>query len=122
MSAVVEDSAPASEVSSATELNVRGMTCQNCVRHVREAILSVPGVSTASVKLEQQSASVRWAEQAEPNVDAVVRAVNEAGYEAELVESRKSKAESRKSKVESRKSKVESRKSKVESRKSKVED
>jgi P-type Cu+ transporter len=93
MSAVLQDGAAASEVSSATKLTVRGMTCQNCVRHVREAISSVPGVSMASVDLEQQSASVRWAAETRPNVDAVVRAVNEAGYEADLAESRTSKAD-----------------------------
>jgi len=96
MNVAVEDSAPAREVSSGTQLSVRGMTCQNCARHVREAISNVPGVSTASVNLEQHSASVRWADGVDHNVDAVVRAVNEAGYEAEAVESRESRVESRK--------------------------
>ncbi len=86
MSVVVEDRAAPGEVSSATEFSIRGMTCQNCARHVREAISSVPGVSTASVNLEQNSATVRWASAVEPNVAAVVRAVNEAGYEAKAVE------------------------------------
>jgi P-type Cu+ transporter len=94
MSAVPEDTPAPREVSSATRFNVRGMTCQNCARHVRDAISSVPGVSTASVNLEQQSAMVRWAAEASSNVDAVMRAVNEAGYEAE-VEGRESKVESR---------------------------
>jgi P-type Cu+ transporter len=91
MNIVVEDSALPGEVSSRTQLSVRGMTCQNCVRHVREAISSVPGVSTTSVNLEQQSATVRWADGVEHNVGAVVRAVNEAGYQAEAIEGRKSR-------------------------------
>ena len=82
---------------SATEFSVRGMTCQNCARHVREALQSIPGVSTASVNLEQQSATVRWAAEAKPNVDAAMRAVNEAGYEAKAIESSKLRVESRKS-------------------------
>jgi Cu+-exporting ATPase len=97
MSVSVEDRAAPREVSSATEFSVRGMTCQNCARHVREAISNVPGVSTASVNLEQQSASVRWAAEVPPNVDAVMRAVNEAGYEATAVESSELRVESRKS-------------------------
>lgn len=62
------------------------MTCQNCARHVREAIATVPGVSTASIDLEQHSATVRWAEGVAPNVEAVVRAVNAAGYPAEAIQ------------------------------------
>src|SRR5678815_3531121 len=97
MSVVSEDGAQGSEVAPTTELTVRGMTCQNCARHVREAISSVPGVATASVNLEQQSATVRWTAEVEPNVDAVVRAVNAAGYEARASERRELKVESRKS-------------------------
>jgi P-type Cu+ transporter len=68
------------------------MTCQNCARHVREAVSAVPGVSAVSVQLEQNRASVRWA--AAPDADAVVRAVRAAGYEA--VEGRESRGEGRK--------------------------
>lgn len=71
------------EHTDATELSVRGMTCQNCARHVREAIQSVPGVSTANVDLDHQSATVRWSAGSAANVDALVHAVNEAGYQAE---------------------------------------
>ena len=92
---VHEDRAPESEVSDGTQFSVQGMTCQNCARHVREAISSVAGVSTASVNLEQHSATVRWAAEAEPNVEAVVRAVNEAGYEARAVAKREPSEEAR---------------------------
>jgi Cu+-exporting ATPase len=85
MSAEVRDDPPAEEASRLMDFNVRGMTCQNCARHVREAISSVSGVSTASVNLEQNRASVRWTKEAAPNVEAVVRAVKEAGYEAKAV-------------------------------------
>jgi P-type Cu+ transporter len=81
----VKDSVGPTEVSTRTDLTVRGMTCQNCARHVREAISSVPGVSTVSVNLDQNSANVRWTAGSTPNVAAAVRAVNEAGYEAEAV-------------------------------------
>ncbi len=65
-----------------TELAVSGMTCSNCARHVAEAIQGVPGVARASVQLEDGRASVRWA--AQPNPDAVIAAVGQAGYEARL--------------------------------------
>src|SRR5436309_8963876 len=70
----------------ATELAITGMTCGNCARHVTEAIQGVPGVRSATVNLETQQASVRWAAGAEQNVRAVMQAVAAAGYEARLVE------------------------------------
>lgn len=63
-----------------TELAVGGMTCGNCARHVTDALRQVPGVAHAAVGLETQRATVRW--KAAPNVDAAVRAVKDAGYEA----------------------------------------
>ena len=63
-----------------TELDVAGMTCGNCARHVTEALRAVPGVEHAAVALETQRATVRWKD--EPDVDAAVRAVKQAGYDA----------------------------------------
>jgi Cu+-exporting ATPase len=62
------------------------MTCQNCARHVTDAIQGVPGVRSASVMLDAGRATVRWAPDASPDVAAVIRAVAAAGFEAELVE------------------------------------
>ena len=68
-----------------TELLVTGMTCQNCARHVTEAIQSVPGVRSASVSLEAGRATVRWNADAPADVPAVVSAVAAAGYEAKPI-------------------------------------
>src|SRR5262245_20700226 len=57
------------------------MSCANCVRHVTEAIQSVPGVSRAAVDLERGTAEVRWVSEGQKNVPAVVNAVTKAGYE-----------------------------------------
>jgi len=65
-----------------TEFRVRGMTCQNCVRHVREAIASVPGVRAATVSLESGRATVRWAAGARPDPPGVLAAVQAAGFKA----------------------------------------
>jgi Cu+-exporting ATPase len=69
-----------------TELSVSGMTCNNCARHVTEAAQSVPGVHSAAVSLESKRATVRWAVEAQPNISAVVQAIQKAGYDAKLVE------------------------------------
>ena len=37
-----------------TELAITGMTCANCARHVTEAIQSMPGVRTVTVRLEAE--------------------------------------------------------------------
>jgi Cu+-exporting ATPase len=72
--------------SAATELFVSGMTCQNCARHVTDAIQAVSGVRSASVSLENKNASVRWNSGAAKNLPAVLVAVKNAGYEAKEIQ------------------------------------
>ena len=74
--------------SAVTELAVTGMTCGNCARHATEAIQSVTGVRSATVRLDLHEASVRWAADAERDVPAVLRALEEAGYGARVTEAR----------------------------------
>lgn len=69
------------QAETSTELLVSGMTCNNCARHVAEAIRSIPEVAGASVRLDLGRATVRW--QDKPNLAGVLRAVAEAGYEAQ---------------------------------------
>src|SRR5437667_6380845 len=69
-----------------TELAVRGMNCGNCARHVGEAIEGVPGVASAAVELEEGRATIRWGGEGEVNLPAVLQAVKEAGYQAEVLE------------------------------------
>ncbi len=68
-----------------TEFAITGMTCGNCARHVTEALQGVQGVRSATVDLEAQQASVRWAQGAELDLAAAIRAVEEAGYGAKLM-------------------------------------
>jgi Cu+-exporting ATPase len=72
--------------AAVTELLVTGMNCNNCARHVTEAIQSVPGVRSASVMLDAGRASVRWTADTSTDVPAVIAAVQEAGYKAQPVE------------------------------------
>ena len=72
--------------SAVLELSVSGMTCQNCARHVTEAIQGVPGVHSASVLLEARRATVRWNPGTAQNVPAIIKAVQKAGYEAKAIQ------------------------------------
>ena len=58
---------------------VEGMHCASCVSSVERALLSVEGVKEASVSLATEEARVRLRED-EDGVDALVGAVEQAGY------------------------------------------
>ncbi|MCG6941660.1 MAG: cation transporter [Thiohalocapsa sp.] len=65
------------------ELKVEGMSCMHCVKAVTEALSQVPGVTKVQeVSLEQGRARVEGS----PDPDALVAAVKEAGYQAEVRE------------------------------------
>lgn len=61
------------------ELSVEGMTCEHCVNAVTKALKAVPGVRDARVSLEGKSAQV---EADDVDVEALIAAVREEGYEA----------------------------------------
>ena len=82
MKAPPTTAAATAQNSAVTELRVGGMTCNNCARHVTEAIQGVAGVQSASVNLQNAAASVRWNSAAAKNVPAILAAVSKAGYEA----------------------------------------
>lgn len=62
------------------DLGVGGMTCDDCIRHVTEALESVPGVRQADVSLRSRSAVVEAAPQV-PTA-ALTAVVRESGYNA----------------------------------------
>jgi Cu+-exporting ATPase len=78
---------PVEEMSSpaTTNLRVTGMTCNNCARHVTEAIQRVTGVQSAAVNLQGASAAVRWNSAGDKNVPAVLAAISRAGFEAKEI-------------------------------------
>jgi Cu+-exporting ATPase len=61
------------------------MSCNNCARHVTDAIQGVPGVHSATVLLEAGRASVRWNPGAPPEVPKIIAAILKAGYEAKEI-------------------------------------
>ncbi len=78
----VNDTAPGKPVGM--QLAVSGMTCASCVARVEKAILKVPGVTSASVNLATEKATVQA--RADVPVAALLSAVETAGYRAQLVE------------------------------------
>lgn len=72
---------PESEV----EIGVGGMTCASCVGHVEKALSKVSGVSSATVNLATERASVRYRASIASleNLEAAIRG---AGYEPRRIE------------------------------------
>ena len=66
------------------QYSIVGMTCASCVRRVEKALLTVPGVSEAEVNLATDRARIGF-DPASTNLDAVIAAVEKAGYTAEPV-------------------------------------
>lgn len=61
-----------------TTLTVDGMACGGCESNVVDALEDVPGVESASADHEAGTASVSG----DVDVDALVAAIEDAGYEA----------------------------------------
>jgi copper chaperone CopZ len=70
-----------------TALKVSGMSCQNCSRHVREALAGVAGVANVEVNLDAGEAAVRWS--AEENAPLLLEALKTAGYPGSVIEAKK---------------------------------
>lgn len=70
--------------ATTTTFAVPGMTCGSCVRHIDEAFREhLPGAE-ASVDLDAKQVVVRF-EPSTVSVDAIVRVLDEAGYDAAVV-------------------------------------
>ncbi|WP_262177282.1 CopZ family metallochaperone [Haloarcula laminariae] len=63
-----------------TKLTVDGMSCEHCEQSVEEALSGVEGVTAVAVDLEGGAATV----EGDADEDALVAAVDEAGYTAEV--------------------------------------
>ena len=65
---------------SSIELNVQGMSCGSCVKHVTEALQALAGVD--GVEVDLQSGRVRVG--GNPDSAALLAALDDAGYPAQL--------------------------------------
>ncbi|KTG30708.1 heavy-metal-associated domain-containing protein [Haloferax profundi] len=61
-----------------TTITVTGMTCEHCEGRVEEALAGVAGVTDATADREADSATI----EGEADIDTLVAAVEEAGYDA----------------------------------------
>lgn len=61
------------------EFKVDGMTCGNCVAHVKKAVEEISGVVTAQVSLEEKTVKVSTNGQVSP--EKIKEAIEEEGYE-----------------------------------------
>jgi copper chaperone CopZ len=64
---------------STVALTIGGMSCQHCVRAVREALEAVPGVTVSRVEIG--SAEVSF-DPTQSSSEAIAAAVSDAGYDA----------------------------------------
>jgi copper ion binding protein len=62
-----------------TVLKIDGMSCDHCVKHVKDALEEISGVASAKVSLDDNSADVEH--DAAVTLAAMKEAVTEAGYE-----------------------------------------
>ena len=62
-----------------TILKIEGMSCDHCVKHVKEALEGTAGVTSAVVSLKEGTAEVEHG--GEAALEAMKAAVGEAGYE-----------------------------------------
>lgn len=67
---------------AATELSIDGMTCASCVSRVEKALKAVPGVKEANVNLATERATIIGT----ANIDALISAVDKAGYDAKEIQ------------------------------------
>jgi copper chaperone CopZ len=63
-----------------TSLKIEGMSCDHCVKHVKEALEGVAGVISAEVSLKDKSAQVEHEDHV--TLESLKAAVSEEGYEA----------------------------------------
>lgn len=60
-------------------LNIEGMVCSNCVKHVHKALMEISGIQEAVVELESKTAQVQLSQAVSDEV--LKAAIEDAGYE-----------------------------------------
>ena len=64
-----------------TQLTLSGVTCAGCVRRIEKALNQAPGVAAAQVNFASRTAEVSGGD-----VQQLIKAVQDAGYDAQLIE------------------------------------
>lgn len=79
----IEETHVKGETKMKKTLNIEGMMCQHCVKHVNDALEKVSGVSKVQVDLEGKKAEVTF--DGEVGDEALKSAVEDAGYEVKEI-------------------------------------
>lgn len=66
------------------KLNITGMTCEMCVKHVTNALANVPGVTSVDVSLANREALVTFDKGVRPDAHALLESISEEGYSGEI--------------------------------------
>lgn len=61
-------------------LNVEGMSCMHCANAVKKSVGSLAGVGKVDVDLEKKKVNVEY-DQEKVKLDAIKKAIEEAGYQ-----------------------------------------
>ncbi len=80
-------------------LSLFGMHCSSCANIIERSLKKVPGVKQANVNFAAEKAAVIFDESA-TNSEALIVAVNKAGYKAELIDTKDADYERRKRETE----------------------
>jgi len=64
-----------------TILDVDGMSCSSCVRHVEQALRKIDGVGAVEVKLQEGKVRVEH-DPAKATIARMIEALDEEGYES----------------------------------------
>jgi copper chaperone CopZ len=68
----------------AKKVYIEGMSCNNCVRHVKDALIVIDGVKDVRVSLEGKFAELELAR--EVGDDVIKEAIEDAGYDVTRIE------------------------------------
>lgn len=66
------------------EFSVKGMTCNHCVARIEEAVGRISGVKKVKVQLKKEKAVVKF-DEANVQATEICQAINELGYQAEVI-------------------------------------
>jgi copper chaperone len=72
-----------SNIQKDTLLDVMGMCCPSCIRHINEALQGVGGVAKVEVRMQDGRVFVQHDPSAAP-VESLIEALREAGYDSSL--------------------------------------
>ena len=72
-------------LSRQVTINVPGMSCGSCVRHIGKALAEYPGLQDVVINLPSRTLQVTF-DPAQIAVETIVHAIRRSGYPAELPE------------------------------------